>query len=61
MKDTTKTGTRTERKQPVNKQYVLEKLIHHGMNDDEGQNQAELGQELYRMLWYGYAAKDDTW
>ena len=57
----TQTGIDTTRPQPESKQYVIDKIIDHGENDDENHEYAKVGQTLYRVRWYGYTAKDDTW
>lgn len=42
-------------------EYVIDRIISHGVNTDEEHPSAEVGEVTYRVRWYGYGAADDTY
>ncbi len=42
-------------------EFVMERIISHLINGDEEHPHAKKGERLYRIRWYGYTSKDDTY
>ncbi len=42
-------------------EYVVERIISHGINEDPEHPTARVGETTYRVRWYGYEEKDDTY
>ena len=42
-------------------EYVIDRIVSHGINDDTDHPSADVGETTYRIRWYGYSAKDDTY
>ena len=42
-------------------EYVVDRIISHGINQDENHPSAKVGETTYRIRWYGYKPSDDTW
>ena len=42
-------------------EYVIDRIVSHGINDDADHPSADVGETTYRIRWYGYSAKDDTY
>ena len=42
-------------------EFVMSKMLSHGVNDDAEHPTALLGQTVYCVRCYGYGADDDTW
>jgi len=39
----------------------MEGIISHGTNEDKDHPSADVGETTYRVRWYGYSSKDDTY
>lgn len=41
-------------------EYVIDRVVTHGVNKDGKHPNPEVGETVFRVLWYGYGSKDDT-
>ena len=41
-------------------EYVIDKVVDHIINEDEGHPHAKHGDMLYKVRWFGYTPEDDT-
>ena len=44
----------------VEKEYVIERIVDDGINEDPEHPSAQVGETTYRVSWYGYGRDDDT-
>ena len=44
-----------------NQEYVIERIISHGVNEDPEHPSARIGETTYQVRWYGYGPEDDTY
>ncbi|MEM9094861.1 MAG: chromo domain-containing protein [Pseudomonadota bacterium] len=42
-------------------EYVIDRIVSHGINEDNNHPSAKPGETVYRVRWYGYSASDDTY
>ena len=50
-----------ENQQAPKGEHVIDKIVDHGRCDDEDNPSTCIGDLLYRVRWYGFTSKDDTW
>ncbi|MEM1010485.1 MAG: chromo domain-containing protein, partial [Myxococcota bacterium] len=42
-------------------EYIVDRIVGHGVNEDEEHPSAQVGETTYRVRWYGYGSQDDTY
>ena len=42
-------------------EFVIDRIISHGINEDSKHPTAKVGETTYRVRWFGYEASDDTY
>ena len=54
-------GDRQQSEDPGEQEYVMERIISHGINRDTNHPSAKVGEMTYRVRWYGYPPDQDTY
>ena len=57
---TTQPRERSGHQGDVEKEYIIERIVDGGINEDPEHPSVQVGETTYRVRWYGYGRDDDT-